>query len=262
MRRLIPLALALATVVAVPASAGAAKLPKDVTRTTYRYPIDLRPGTNIIKIRFGVPKPQGPGYIVRFKPNLTRRDGSIPPTDKIHLHHAVWLRFGTGNGSTPGYPAEILTAVGEEKTIVTVPRPYGVPVSANETWLLNDMIHDLTNKGMRLYVAMVGYTDGDVVIDEDNHVVHIVYDTSADVTMQPYLMLTLHNFPNGTLDGTLMGTYHMNGDIKGDVTLNLTFAGQIMDGGGGLVVRVPGSTHITGTATNPDNGSFDVDVTL
>jgi plastocyanin len=152
MRRLIPPALVLAAIVALPASAGAAKLPKDVTRTTYRYPIDLRPGTNIIKIRFGVPKPQGPGYIVRFKPNLTRRDGSIPPTDKIHLHHAVWLRFGTG-GSTPGYPAEILTAVGEEKTNMNVPRPYGVPVSANETWLLNDMIHDLTNKGMRLYVT-------------------------------------------------------------------------------------------------------------
>jgi hypothetical protein len=59
----------------------------------------------------------------------------------------VWLRFGTGNGATPGYPAEILTAVGEEKTNMNVPRPYGVPVSANETWLLNDMIHDLTNKG-------------------------------------------------------------------------------------------------------------------
>ena len=79
MRRLIPLALVLAAVVAMPASAGAAKLPKDVTRTTYRYPIDLRPGTNIIKIRFGVPKPQGAGYIVRFKPNLTRRDGSSQP---------------------------------------------------------------------------------------------------------------------------------------------------------------------------------------
>jgi hypothetical protein len=61
MRRLIPPALVLAAIVALPASAGAAKLPKDVTRTTYRYPIDLRPGTNIIKIRFGVPKPQGPG---------------------------------------------------------------------------------------------------------------------------------------------------------------------------------------------------------
>ena len=118
------------------------------------------------------------------------------------------------------------------------------------------------NKGMRLNVAMVGYTDGDVVIDQDNHTVHIVYDTSTDVTMQPFLMLTLRNIPNGTLDGTLVGTYQMSGDIKGDVTLNLMFTGHIMDGGGGLVVRVPGSTTVTGTATNSDNGSFDVNITI
>jgi hypothetical protein len=151
MRRLLLSALVLLPAVAV-APAQAAKLPKDVTRTTYRYPIDLKPGTNIIKLRYGVPKPTGPGYIVRFQPNLTRRDGSIPPTDKIHLHHAVWLRFGTG-ATTAGYPAEILTAVGEEKTRFTLPRPYGVYVSPTETWLLNDMIHDLTNRGMRLYIT-------------------------------------------------------------------------------------------------------------
>jgi hypothetical protein len=44
--------------------------------------------------------------------------------------------------------------------------------------------------------------------------------------------------------------------------LNLTFAGDITDGGGGEVVRVPGSTTVTGTATNADGGSYDVDVTL
>jgi plastocyanin len=165
MRRLLLPALALSLVVAVPSAAQAKppKLPQDVTRTTYRYPIDLKPGTNIIKLRFGVPKPQGPGYIVRFEPNLTRRDGSIPPTDKIHLHHAVWLRLGTAT-ATPGYPAEILTAVGEEKTKLTVPRPYGIFVNATETWLLNDMIHDLTNHGMQLYIT---YTIDFVKADSD-----------------------------------------------------------------------------------------------
>jgi hypothetical protein len=118
------------------------------------------------------------------------------------------------------------------------------------------------NKGMRLNVAMVGYTDGAIVIDDNNSTVSIIYDTSTDVTMQPFLMLTLRNIPSGTLDGTLMGTYHMSGDLEGDVTLNLTFAGRIMDGGGGLVVRVPGSTTVTGTATNSSNGSFTVNVTI
>jgi hypothetical protein len=118
------------------------------------------------------------------------------------------------------------------------------------------------NKGMRLYIAMVAYSDGDIVIDEDGNTVRITYDTSTDVTMQPFLMLTLRSIPNGTLEGSLTGRYEMSGHLEGDVTLDLTFAGQIMDGGGGLVVRVPGSTTVTGTASNDDNGSFEVNVTL
>jgi hypothetical protein len=118
------------------------------------------------------------------------------------------------------------------------------------------------NKGMRLYVAMVGYTDGNVVIDDKNDTIHVVYDTSTEVATQPYLEMMLKSFPNGTLDGSLTGDYTMTGDIKGTVTLMLTFSGTTMDGGNGLVVRVPGSTHVTGTATTADNGVFDVDVAI
>jgi hypothetical protein len=34
-----------------------------------------------------------------------------------------------------------------------VPRPYGWPVSPDDTWILNDMIHDLTNRGAKLYLT-------------------------------------------------------------------------------------------------------------
>lgn len=133
-------------------AAGAADRHPDVERITFRYPIDLKPGTNIIKIRVGVPKPDRPGYIVRFVPNLVRRDGSVPPTEQIHLHHAVWLRANR-SAATPGYAAEIFTATGEEKTRIDIPRPYGYRVEPDDTWILNDMIHDLTNRGMRLWLT-------------------------------------------------------------------------------------------------------------
>jgi hypothetical protein len=154
MRRLLLSALAFALVFALPATASAAKtpkLPKDVKRMTFKYPIDLDPGTNLIKVRIGVPKPDIAGYIVRFKPGITYRNGKVPRTDLIHLHHGVWLRFG--GTATPGYPAEIFSATGEELTIPSVPRPYGWPISPNDTWILNDMIHDLTNKGAKLYLT-------------------------------------------------------------------------------------------------------------
>jgi hypothetical protein len=118
------------------------------------------------------------------------------------------------------------------------------------------------NKGMRLHVGMVAYSDGEVEIDTDHNVVVITYDTDPDVTLQPALTLSLKGIPTGTLDGTLTGTYHMTGDIKGDMTLNLTFAGTLADGGTGNVIRAPGTTTISGTATTANNGTFTVDLML
>jgi len=117
------------------------------------------------------------------------------------------------------------------------------------------------NKGMRLRVGMVGYTDGPFVVDNDNNKIEVVYDTAADVTTQPALTLMLMGIPTGTLAGTLIGTYHLSGDLAGDVTLNLTFAGMLQDAGGGDVTRAPGTTTITGTATQGD-GVYDVMLTL
>jgi hypothetical protein len=116
------------------------------------------------------------------------------------------------------------------------------------------------NKGMRLLVGMVGYTEGPVMVDNDT-TVQITYDTNIDATMQPALTLMLKNIPTGTLDGTLLGTYQLSGDIKGDVMLNLTIMGQLMDGGGGKVLRKPGTTTVTGTAMH-DGGTYNVNVTI
>lgn len=119
------------------------------------------------------------------------------------------------------------------------------------------------NKGMRLYVGMVDYSDGDVVIKQDGGdiIVHLTYDTSTVQTEQPFLSLSLRNIPTGTFTGTLTGTYHLQGDIDADVMLNLTMSGMIRDAGGGATERAPGTTTITGTATSGD-GVYDVNVTL
>jgi hypothetical protein len=57
-----------------------------------------------------------------------------------------------------------------------------------------------------------------------------------------------------------MGAFSMTGDLHNTVTLNLTFTGNLMSGANNTVVRVPGSTHITGTAVS-DYGTYNVDVT-
>jgi hypothetical protein len=115
------------------------------------------------------------------------------------------------------------------------------------------------NKGMRLRVGMVGYTEGAIEIDGDD--IDIVYDTAADAANQPYLQLNLRNIPNGTFTGSLVGDYTMTGDLEGTATLNVTFSGNIMDDGAGNVVRAPGTIMVTGTATTGD-GVYNIAVTL
>jgi len=118
------------------------------------------------------------------------------------------------------------------------------------------------NKGMRLFVGMVGYNDGEYVVDAANDVKYeVVYDTDMATATQPALDMMLKSIPTGTLDGTLVGTYHLTGDIQGDVLLNLVITGHLADGGNGTVIRAPGTTTITGTAKQGD-GTYNVNVTL
>ena len=118
------------------------------------------------------------------------------------------------------------------------------------------------NKEMRLDVAMTDYSD----------VAHLSYDAGpgAGVSLDagagpaaPALDMSLKGIPNGTLTGTLVGTFFMSGDLGGRIDLNLSFTGQLQpnaDGGTGGVARVPGTVHITGTATS-SAGVYNVDVT-
>lgn len=114
------------------------------------------------------------------------------------------------------------------------------------------------NKGMRLTAALEMYSDGPVERVDDEDIV-ITYDTYPDDL--PELTLTLRNIPDGTLEGTLMGTYEMHGDIEGTATLELSFSGPIEDDGSGGVSRTVGQTQVTGVARSGD-ATYEIDVTI
>jgi hypothetical protein len=125
------------------------------------------------------------------------------------------------------------------------------------------------NKGMRLNIGMVGYTDGPFAIDDDGDTIEIIYDTDTAAANQPYLAMQLKNIPSGTFDGTLtsntsmLGVYKLSGDISGTLTLNLTITGTLMAGSGNVITtRVPGSTMVTGTATNSDGGVYNISLSI
>jgi len=104
------------------------------------------------------------------------------------------------------------------------------------------------NKGMRLLEALSNYSDDGKV----------TYNT--DASSPPALTINLKNIPTGTLDGSLDGSFIMSGGLSGQVSLALSFSGQIDSSGSGTVMRKPGTTRITGTATSPA-GTYNVDVT-
>ncbi len=115
-----------------------------VQHLKYRYgPIPIEPGQNSIELGQDLPRPQVPGMITRFSPNLVYADGSgVPRVDVIHLHHGVWV--------INGYPT---FAAGEEKTIAQLPQGFGLPYKPSDTWLLSYMIHNLTPNPTSVYLT-------------------------------------------------------------------------------------------------------------
>jgi plastocyanin len=138
-----------------PAALQQVSYPAGVERLHYRYgPLQVTPGTNLIVIgNKTMPKPEENGYIVGLVPNLTYANGKVPPTDVLHLHHGVWLSTAGHDVTTPGLPYERFFATGEEKTQMHLPAPYGYPVGANDKWLLNYMIHNLTERSYTVFIT-------------------------------------------------------------------------------------------------------------
>jgi hypothetical protein len=109
----------------------------------YRYgPIAITPGQNTIVFKPTNLKPSVPGYITRFKPNLTYTNGKVPRVDILHLHHGVWLMRG--------YPT---FAIGEEKTITQFPQGFGYRYDPSDGWIINYMLHNLLPNKAQVYIT-------------------------------------------------------------------------------------------------------------
>jgi plastocyanin len=138
-----------------PAALQQVSYPAGVERLHYRYgPILVSPGTNLILIgNKPMPKPEENGYVLGLVPNLTLPNGTVPPTDVLHLHHGVWLSTASSDTTEPGLSYERFFATGEEKTQLHLPAPYGYPVSSSDRWLLNYMIHNLTTRSYTVFLT-------------------------------------------------------------------------------------------------------------
>jgi plastocyanin len=115
-------------------------------------PVKIAPGQNTISIDENRFKPPVDGWITGFRPNLVRKDGSVPRVDVIHLHHGVWLKN-----------FQPLFAAGEEKTEFKAPPGFGWRYRTSDQWHMNHMIHNLTPTEDEVYITY----DLDFVPDTD-----------------------------------------------------------------------------------------------
>ncbi len=144
--------------------AGSASAASSVEHLHFRAgPYVVTPGANLILLDTNkVPKPTQDGYMVRMAPNLHyalpngKCCGGIPRVDVIHLHHGVWLsngHLGQGEGNSAYGGFYPFMAAGEEKTIYSFPPGYGYPIGAHDYWVLNYMIHNLTDHQATVYIT-------------------------------------------------------------------------------------------------------------
>jgi hypothetical protein len=126
----------------------------DTTRYSYRYgPLVAAPGQNLIL--FGpvtIERPPGDGYITRIRSNFIGEDGKPPPVEQVHLHHAVIANLSQRDATTPRLPQRVY-AFAEEKTMVTMPAPYGLSLGPSDVWALNYMLHNETPQNRVVWVT-------------------------------------------------------------------------------------------------------------
>jgi len=133
------------------------RYPGACERLKFAYgPLAIKPGQNDVLVEpITIQAPRRDGYITRFEPNLVLPDGTVPPVEDVHLHHGTWLSnnaiYGGGEEGYGGLGPFL--AAGEEKTIGSWPKGYGMPVSATDQWFLLYMVHSAVQEPMTAYIT-------------------------------------------------------------------------------------------------------------
>lgn len=124
-------------------------------RYLFRYgPIVAAPGQNLVLLGpVTIEKPPGDGYVTRYRPNFVGPDGEPPAVEQLHMHHAVFLNLAEPDLTTPRLPQRI-GGFAEEKTIASLPEPYGYPVKATDVWAINYMLHNGTPETRSAWIEM------------------------------------------------------------------------------------------------------------
>ena len=153
--------VALALAVAAPAQAATTQLVEremvapDTERQTFRYgPLLAGAGQNLIMAGpVTIERPAGDVFVTRIQPDLVLQDGTVPPVEKVHMHHAVLLNMSRKDAGAPEIPGQRFFGFAEEKTIAQFSPGYGYRVRPGDAWAINYMLHNGTARNETVFVV-------------------------------------------------------------------------------------------------------------
>jgi plastocyanin len=125
-----------------------------VERHSYRYgPLTAGPGQNLNLVGpVTIERPVGAGFVTRVKPNVVGVDGTPPPVERVHMHHAVFFNLSRQDAGAPQFP-ERFGGFAEEKTTGTLPDPYGYLIGPADVFGINYMLHNGTPNPEEVWIT-------------------------------------------------------------------------------------------------------------
>lgn len=136
------------------------KAPGTVETIVLQYgPYVVHPGSDLS--RLDVEPVLHDAFVIAARPAVRLADGSEPPDDMVHIHHAHWIKpdpradggyrwfFGTGEEKTRGGGWEYMKA---DTTNWNAGVRYGVPMHSGEQMAFLSMLHNKTASALTLWI--------------------------------------------------------------------------------------------------------------
>ncbi len=186
--------------------------------------------------------PKVDGYVVGMSAEVVDATGHVQGRDKVMLHHIVFAKIGVPD-YTCGGPAERFFAEGEERLALSLPRGYGYPNKATDSW---GLLYMLMNHEPKTLNGFIRYTVRYVTGEELEPVKPIWLDVRNCMGPDP-----VFDVPGG---GKTFSTFTKTADFSMPESGRLVAGGGHLHGGGLRVELRNASCGTTPFASRPTWG--------
>ena len=228
-----------------------------VEHKTYCYgPMTITPGQNIIRSPAGDRRHRQQSSGPRWRAtSLASTPSSSTPMERSR--GSTSCTCTTPSGASTAAPQ---FAVGEEKTIQQLPQGFGWPSQPGDSWVLNDMLHDLVEQPAQVYLVWrVDFVPDDLADSASIHPVHTKWmDVAGNPSLYPVFDALRSDGHNGSYtfpDQAPASDLHPCDGVGGEASWPAGSHGCL---GAAQSWTVPHDETLIGTAGHLHPGGLDI----